>query len=194
MLGEGIPAPLIEHAGARGRHAGRAAGGARRDLARRCRCTCWTRPAPTSRPKAGTLRAIGRRAAGRAHGQGARARRAAPAAAASTTTRRSGAKRLWPELKTLFEKPGAAWDIDELKDRLLYRQAIETARCLAEGVLTSVHDANIGSIFGIGFPAWTGGAMQFIASEGRDRFLARADALARAPRRALRASANARPR
>ena len=62
--------------------------------------------------------------------------------------------------------------------RFLYRQSIETARCLAEGVLTSVHEANIGSIFGIGFPAWTGGAVQFIASEGRERFLARAQALA----------------
>ena len=41
-----------------------------------------------------------------------------------------------------------------------------------------MHEANIGSIFGIGFPAWTGGAMQFIASEGRARFEARADALA----------------
>ena len=39
-------------------------------------------------------------------------------------------------------------------------------------MLTSTHEANIGSIFGIGFPAWTGGAMQFIASEGRERFLA----------------------
>ena len=49
---------------------------------------------------------------------------------------------------------------------------------MAEGVLTSMHDANIGSIFGIGFPAWTGGAMQFIASEGIERFLANADELA----------------
>jgi len=45
-------------------------------------------------------------------------------------------------------------------------------------VLRSVAEANIGSIFGIGFPAWTGGAMQFIASEGRELFLARADELA----------------
>jgi 3-hydroxyacyl-CoA dehydrogenase/enoyl-CoA hydratase/3-hydroxybutyryl-CoA epimerase len=66
-----------------------------------------------------------------------------------------------------------------LKERLLYRQSIETARCLAEGVLTSVGEANIGSIFGIGFPAWTGGAIQFIASEGRDPFLANAAALAK---------------
>ena len=87
-------------------------------------------------------------------------------------------KQLWPELKPLFEKPGTAWDIEELKDRLLYRQAVETARCLSEGVLTTVHDANIGSIFGIGFPAWTGGAMQLIYGMGVDAFARRCDELA----------------
>jgi 3-hydroxyacyl-CoA dehydrogenase/enoyl-CoA hydratase/3-hydroxybutyryl-CoA epimerase len=91
-----------------------------------------------------------------------------------------GKKTLWPQLKTLFEKPGTAWAMDDLKDRLLYRQAIETARCLSENVLTSVHDANIGSIFGIGFPAWTGGAMQFIYGTGIDSFIRRAAALASA--------------
>ncbi|MEP6823935.1 MAG: 3-hydroxyacyl-CoA dehydrogenase family protein, partial [Ramlibacter sp.] len=90
-----------------------------------------------------------------------------------------GAKKsLWPELKNLFEKPGTAWDMRDLKDRLLYRQAVETARCLSEGVLTTVHDANIGSIFGIGFPAWTGGALQFIYGMGIDAFCARAAVLA----------------
>ena len=88
------------------------------------------------------------------------------------------AKRLWPELKPLFERPEVSASVDALKQRLLYRQAIETARCLSEGVLTSVFEANIGSIFGIGFPAWAGGAMQFIESEGRARFIANADALA----------------
>ncbi|QEA13307.1 3-hydroxyacyl-CoA dehydrogenase NAD-binding domain-containing protein [Comamonas flocculans] len=87
-------------------------------------------------------------------------------------------KHLWSELKPLFEKPDTRWSVPELQDRLLYRQAIETARCLAEGVLTSVHDANIGSIFGIGFPAWTGGAMQFIYGTGIATFLERADELA----------------
>jgi len=86
-------------------------------------------------------------------------------------------KHLWPQLKSLFEKADARWDMQELKDRLLYRQAIETLRCLSEGVLSSTHDANIGSIFGIGFPAWTGGAMQFIYSEG-ERFEKRAAELA----------------
>lgn len=87
-------------------------------------------------------------------------------------------KQLWPELKSLFEKSAIAPSIDELKQRLLYRQAIEAARCLAEGVLTTAADANIGSIFGIGFPAWTGGALQFIESEGRERFFATAQSLA----------------
>ncbi len=89
-----------------------------------------------------------------------------------------GEKCLWPELKRLFEKPGIAWDMQELKDRILYIQAIETARCLEEGVLRNVADANIGSIFGIGFPAWAGGALQFINAVGLETFAARADALA----------------
>jgi 3-hydroxyacyl-CoA dehydrogenase/enoyl-CoA hydratase/3-hydroxybutyryl-CoA epimerase len=90
-----------------------------------------------------------------------------------------GAKKyLWPELATLFGKSGASWDMQDLKDRLLYRQSVETARCLAEGVLTTAHDANIGSIFGIGFPGWTGGALQFIYGTGIERFCARAAQLA----------------
>ena len=87
-------------------------------------------------------------------------------------------KRLWPGLKQHFEQPDAHAELADLVQRLLYRQSIETARCLAEGVLTSTHDANIGSIFGIGFPAWAGGAMQFIYSEGIERFVANAEALA----------------
>jgi 3-hydroxyacyl-CoA dehydrogenase/enoyl-CoA hydratase/3-hydroxybutyryl-CoA epimerase len=89
-----------------------------------------------------------------------------------------GKKFLWPELKTLFEKPSAKWDMKDLQDRLLYRQSVETARCLAENVLTTVHDANIGSIFGIGFPGWTGGALQFIYGMGIDKFCERASQLA----------------
>jgi 3-hydroxyacyl-CoA dehydrogenase/enoyl-CoA hydratase/3-hydroxybutyryl-CoA epimerase len=87
-------------------------------------------------------------------------------------------KFLWPKLAELFEKRGVAWDMQDLKDRLLYRQSVETARCLAENVLTTVHDANIGSIFGIGFPGWTGGAMQFIYGTGIEQFCERAAQLA----------------
>ncbi len=88
-----------------------------------------------------------------------------------------GKKTLWPELKAQFEQAGKHYDMQDLKDRILYRQAIETARCLSEGVLTSVADANIGSIFGIGYPAWTGGALQFIYSQGLSSFASRAKVL-----------------
>ncbi|MFY9316554.1 MAG: 3-hydroxyacyl-CoA dehydrogenase NAD-binding domain-containing protein [Burkholderiales bacterium] len=91
---------------------------------------------------------------------------------------KDGKKALWPELAKIFGKPGVTWGLAEMKDRILYRQAIEAARCLEEGVLTTVHDANIGSIFGIGFPAWTGGALQYINSVGPKKFVARADELA----------------
>ncbi len=92
---------------------------------------------------------------------------------------KKGAKKsLWPQLVPLFEKADMPWNITDLKDRLLYRQSVETARALSENVLTTVHDANIGSIFAIGFPAWTGGAMQFIYGMGIDTFVKRADELA----------------
>jgi 3-hydroxyacyl-CoA dehydrogenase/enoyl-CoA hydratase/3-hydroxybutyryl-CoA epimerase len=94
-------------------------------------------------------------------------------------TEKGAKKYLWPQLKALYEKPDVAWTITDLKDRLLYRQAVETARCLSENVPTSVHDANIGSIFGIGFPAWTGGAMQFIYGMGMEAFAARCAELER---------------
>ena len=92
---------------------------------------------------------------------------------------KDGRKFLWPELARLFGKPGVQYDFEELKERLLVRQAVETARCLEEGVLTTFHDANIGSIYGIGFPAWTGGALQYINWYGVQKFVARADEFAK---------------
>ncbi len=65
------------------------------------------------------------------------------------------------------------------RDRLLYAQAIETVRCLQEGVLSSTRDANIGSIFGWGFPAYTGGTAQFVNHIGVAAFVARARELAK---------------
>ncbi len=87
-------------------------------------------------------------------------------------------KQLWPGLHSHFAKSNASCNHQDIKDRLLYRQAVETARCLSEGVLTSVLDGNIGSIFGIGFPAWTGGALQFIYGQGVDAFAKRCQELA----------------
>lgn len=63
----------------------------------------------------------------------------------------------------------------------MFVEAIEAVKCFDEGVMDSVADANIGSIFGIGFPAWTGGVMQYINQyEGGLRgFVARAQELAK---------------
>lgn len=93
-----------------------------------------------------------------------------------------GKKTLWPGLVEHFVKPEKVQideaEFEELKERLLYRQAIESARCFEEGVLTSVADANIGSIFGIGMAPWTGGVLQYINYIGLPEFVRRADALA----------------
>ncbi|GAB3277174.1 3-hydroxyacyl-CoA dehydrogenase NAD-binding domain-containing protein [Parasphingorhabdus pacifica] len=90
---------------------------------------------------------------------------------------------LWPGLAEHFGagtvNPSEV-DLTDLKERLLFVQALETVRCFDEGVLTSVPDANIGSIFGIGFPAWTGGVIQYINGYegGIKGFVARATELA----------------
>ncbi|MFE2673524.1 3-hydroxyacyl-CoA dehydrogenase NAD-binding domain-containing protein [Streptomyces hygroscopicus] len=57
---------------------------------------------------------------------------------------------------------GARVPFEDMKERMLFSEAIDTVRLLEEGVLTSVADANIGSILGIGFPGWTGGVLQYI--------------------------------
>ncbi|GHB09465.1 3-hydroxyacyl-CoA dehydrogenase NAD-binding domain-containing protein [Streptomyces chryseus] len=88
--------------------------------------------------------------------------------------------RLWPGLREHFAKPGAEIPFADMKERMLFSEALDTVRCFEEGVLTSVADANIGSIMGIGFPAWTGGAIQYINGYegGLPGFLARARELA----------------
>jgi 3-hydroxyacyl-CoA dehydrogenase / enoyl-CoA hydratase / 3-hydroxybutyryl-CoA epimerase len=90
----------------------------------------------------------------------------------------AGRKYLWPELKRNFEKADRQIPPADVRDRILFIQAIETVRCVEEDVLQSTADANIGSIFGIGFAAWTGGALQFINQYGLQDFVARAQYLA----------------
>ncbi|MGW6426992.1 3-hydroxyacyl-CoA dehydrogenase NAD-binding domain-containing protein [Nocardia sp. NPDC055053] len=91
---------------------------------------------------------------------------------------------LWDELRSIYnsqrELPEGV-TFQDLKDRMMFAEAIETQKCFDEGVLTSTADANIGSIFGIGFPAWSGGSHQFIVGYpgGQEAFVARADELAK---------------
>ena len=86
----------------------------------------------------------------------------------------------WAGLQEAFPAGGAEVPFVDLQERMLFAEAIDSVRCLDDGVLTSVADANIGSIFGIGFPAWTGGVLQYINQYegGLPGFVARARELA----------------
>jgi 3-hydroxyacyl-CoA dehydrogenase / enoyl-CoA hydratase / 3-hydroxybutyryl-CoA epimerase len=87
-------------------------------------------------------------------------------------------KSLWPELTRLYVPAAVQPPQQELIDRLMYVQANEAARCFGEGVVRSVADANVGSIFGWGFAPFHGGALQFINATGLERFVARSRELA----------------
>ena len=84
---------------------------------------------------------------------------------------------LWPGLRSKFGATNHDVDLHELAERMLIVEALETVKCFDEGVLTSIPDANIGSIFGIGFPAWTGGVVQYVEGYpgGVAGFVARAE-------------------
>jgi len=178
MVGEGIPAAVVEHAGiTAGMPVGPLAVLDETALSLSVHVLDQTRA--DYRAEGGTyIASPGELLVERMVKEFDRNGRAAGAGFYEYPTEPGAKKYLWPELKRLFEKPGTQWDLRELQDRLLYRQAIETARCLSERVLTTVHDANVGSIFGIGFPAWTGGALQFIYGMGVDAFGDRCEQLA----------------
>lgn len=91
---------------------------------------------------------------------------------------------LWDGLKDTFTSGTADIPLQDMIDRMLFAEALETQKCIDEGVLTTTADANIGSIMGIGFPPWTGGSAQFIVGYegplgvGKAAFVARAKELA----------------
>ena len=92
-----------------------------------------------------------------------------------------GPKKLWPGLADLQVRkldPDKI-DIDEIKQRLLGIQALETARCFEEKVLTDVREADVGSILGFGFAPFTGGTLCYIDMMGTKRFVAQCEALAK---------------
>ncbi|MBL7499391.1 enoyl-CoA hydratase/isomerase family protein [Frankia sp. CNm7] len=70
--------------------------------------------------------------------------------------------RLWSGLREHFTGTGTAVPVDDMKERMLFVEALEAVRCLDEGVLRSVAEANVGSLLGIGFPTWTGGVIQYV--------------------------------
>ncbi|TQR84791.1 3-hydroxyacyl-CoA dehydrogenase [Mycobacterium hodleri] len=91
---------------------------------------------------------------------------------------------LWSGLKDTFNSGTTELPLQDMIDRMLFAEALETQKCIDENVLMTTADANIGSIMGIGFPPWTGGSAQFIVGYegphgvGKAAFVARAKELA----------------
>ena len=97
---------------------------------------------------------------------------------------KGGEKYIWPTIYELYHKPQVSMPEQDIKDRILFRQVIESLKCLQEGVLRSVADGNVGSILGIGAPLWTGGFIQFVntyeygSETGLAAFISRCNELA----------------
>ena len=137
MLGEGIPAPVIEHAGIQaGMPVGPLAVLDETALSLSVHVLDQTRA--DYRAEGGTyIASPGELLVERMVKEFDRNGRAAGGGFYDYPRKRARRSTSGRELKHLFEKPGVAWDMQDLKDRLLYRQAVETARCLAENVLTT---------------------------------------------------------
>jgi 3-hydroxyacyl-CoA dehydrogenase/enoyl-CoA hydratase/3-hydroxybutyryl-CoA epimerase len=93
-----------------------------------------------------------------------------------------GSKRLWEGLADLAPVKVAAATpelIEEIRTRLLYRQAVEAARCMAENVVTDPRQADVGAILGWGFAPWTGGPISLIDGVGLEAFVKTCDDLTR---------------
>jgi 3-hydroxyacyl-CoA dehydrogenase/enoyl-CoA hydratase/3-hydroxybutyryl-CoA epimerase len=105
-----------------------------------------------------------------------------PEAKGSPKTLWAGLTELAPTTKSNAhaEEPSALAYIDELKTRLLYRQAVEVARCWEEGVIDDPREADLGAILGWGFAPWTGGPITLIDQTGLAKFVETADRLAAA--------------
>ena len=88
---------------------------------------------------------------------------------------------LWPGLRPAYRKD-VTLPVADLRERMMFVQALDATRCFAEGVIASHATANFASLRAIGFPAWTGGVVRYVDQyEGGTRgFVARARALAAA--------------
>jgi 3-hydroxyacyl-CoA dehydrogenase/enoyl-CoA hydratase/3-hydroxybutyryl-CoA epimerase len=88
-------------------------------------------------------------------------------------------KRLWSGLRQHWPVKAEQPPVEEVKKRFLFIEALESARCFEEGVLTHPADADLGSILGIGYPAWTGGALSYIETVGVEQFVAECKRMSR---------------
>jgi 3-hydroxyacyl-CoA dehydrogenase/enoyl-CoA hydratase/3-hydroxybutyryl-CoA epimerase len=93
--------------------------------------------------------------------------------------REDGSKQLWPGLHGMAAEGAVQLaSVEDLRDRLLMAQALETVRCLEEGVITDPSEADVGALLGWGFAPWTGGPLSYIDAQGPSAFVARCDELA----------------
>jgi 3-hydroxyacyl-CoA dehydrogenase / enoyl-CoA hydratase / 3-hydroxybutyryl-CoA epimerase len=111
-----------------------------------------------------------------------------------------GRKRLWPGLASLYPPASRQPPVEEVRLRILCSQALETVRCVEQRVITEPADADLGSILGWGFPAWTGGTLSFIETLGLGKFVAQCEEFERAhgarfkvPEELRRRAADSRP-
>jgi 3-hydroxyacyl-CoA dehydrogenase/enoyl-CoA hydratase/3-hydroxybutyryl-CoA epimerase len=90
----------------------------------------------------------------------------------------NGAKQFWPGLAQATGGKVLASTVEDVRDRLLAAQALETVRALEQGVITDPSEADVGAILGWGFAPWTGGPLAYIDTQGTAAFAARCDELA----------------
>jgi len=88
-------------------------------------------------------------------------------------------KHLWPGLRDAYPLAFKQLETDEVVKRLMYIQALETTRCMEEGVVTTAAEADLGSILGWGFPAWTGGTLSYIDTIGIRAFVAECERMSK---------------
>ncbi len=88
-----------------------------------------------------------------------------------------GNKKIWNDLSEVFPQQETNLPHEEIIERLLFAQVLEAVWCLQEGVINTVPEANLGSVFGWGFPAFKGGVIQYVRDYGKDNFIARSEAL-----------------
>ncbi|MBK8760066.1 MAG: enoyl-CoA hydratase/isomerase family protein [Sulfuritalea sp.] len=94
-----------------------------------------------------------------------------------------GPKHLWPGLGEHFRARVGAGDtaiptVDEIIERLILVQSVETVRCLEEKVLRAPIDADVGAILGWGYPPFRGGPIGWLHTLGAPAAVAALDRLA----------------
>ena len=78
---------------------------------------------------------------------------------------------LWQGLVDEYPTTQISYDRDEMIERFLFAQIIEAVWCLQEGIIQSVAEANLGSVYGWGFPSFYGGVLQYVKSYGLAPFI-----------------------